>query len=95
MTEARKTRKSVTGVVSSDKCAKTITVRAERLVQHPKFGKYVKRYTTYYAHDENQEAHPGDMVELVECRPLSKQKRYRLVRILRRGKAGLAVEEGD
>ena len=94
MSEQRNTRKTVTGVVTSDKCTKTITVKTERLVKHPKFGKYIKRYTTYHAHDENQDAHPGDVVELMECRPLSKQKRFRLVRVVRRGK-GAAVGGDD
>lgn len=98
MSETRNTRKTVVGVVTSDATSKTITVKSERLVMHPTFRKYVKRYTTYKAHDENEEALPGDKVELTECRPLSKTKFFRLQRIILRGKAyrsKQAAEGGD
>ena len=80
----RGNRKRVNGVVVSDKRSKTITVRVSRLVKHPRYGKYLNRSTRYHAHDENNEAHEGDRVEIMEVRPLSKQKRWRLVSVLER-----------
>jgi small subunit ribosomal protein S17 len=76
--------RAVTGVVTRDKNLKTRRVEVERLVRHPKYGKYVKRRTICYAHDENNESHLGDTVEIVESRPLSRTKRWRLVRIVTR-----------
>ncbi|MEE9393778.1 MAG: 30S ribosomal protein S17 [Planctomycetota bacterium] len=93
MTEERNNRKTVVGTVTSDKMAKTVTVKSERLVKHPRFLKYVKRYTTFHAHDETNDCRVGDTVELVECRPLSKIKRYRVINVVRRGK-GHAPREG-
>ncbi|MCH8531932.1 MAG: 30S ribosomal protein S17 [Saccharospirillum sp.] len=75
------TARSVTGQVVSNKADKTITVRIERRVTHPIYGKIVKRSTKLHAHDENNECQIGDMVTIEECRPLSKQKTWRLVRI--------------
>ena len=80
----RGNRKVVTGTVKSNKMQKTITVQTDYMQKHAKYGKYVKRYTKYYAHDEKNEAKPGDLVEIVETRPVSKQKRFRLVRVVRR-----------
>ncbi len=77
-------RKRVIGVVVSDKMDKTIVVKVERFVQHPRFKKYIKRSKKYYAHDEKNEAGIGDTVEIEETRPLSKLKRWKLVRIVRR-----------
>ncbi len=76
-------RKKVIGIVSSDKMLKTITVKAEKRVKHPRYGKFVKRVTVYKAHDEENKAGLGDKVEIVEARPLSKDKRWRLVRIVK------------
>ena len=78
-----KHRKSVIGIVSSNKMLKTITVKAEKRVKHPRYGKFVKRVTVYKAHDEENKAVQGDKVEIVESRPLSKDKRWRLVRIVK------------
>ncbi|MBI2932365.1 MAG: 30S ribosomal protein S17 [Planctomycetes bacterium] len=64
---------------------KTITVKVERFVQHPTFGKYVRRFTTCYAHDEKREAKRGDRVEIMEMRPLSRLKRWRLVKVVGQG----------
>lgn len=75
------TARSVTGQVVSNKADKTITVRIERRVTHPIYGKIVKRSTKLHAHDENNECQIGDTVTIEECRPLSKQKTWRLVRI--------------
>ena len=83
MIEARATRKTLTGLVTSAKAAKTLTVRVEWMAKHPVFGKYVKHRTVIYAHDEERKAGEGDTVELAETRPLSKTKRWRLVRVVR------------
>ena len=76
-------RKTVIGVVTSNKMFKTITVKSEKLVKHPKYGKFVRRVTTYKAHDEENKASIGDKVEIAETRPLSKTKRWRLVGIVK------------
>ncbi len=71
-----------TGRVVSDKMDKTITVVVERLVKFPIYGKYVRRSTKYFAHDEKNQAKQGDMVSIASCRPLSKNKSFKLVSIL-------------
>jgi small subunit ribosomal protein S17 len=86
MAEERKIRKTKTGVVSSDKMDKTITVAVERKVKHPIYGKFVKKTTKFHAHDDNNEAKPGDVVKIMETRPLSKTKRWRLVEIIEKAK---------
>ena len=73
---------TVRGTVVSDRMAKTIIVKSERRVKHPRYGKYVRKYTTYYAHDEKDEAREGDVVDLAATRPLSKSKRWRLLNIV-------------
>lgn len=73
--------RTVTGQVVSNKTDKTITVRIERRVTHPIYGKIVKRSTKMHAHDESNECQIGDTVTIEECRPLSKTKTWRLVRI--------------
>ena len=75
-------RKIKVGVVVSDKMQKTITVSIERLIQHPKYKKYIRRHTKVKAHDMNEEARIGDRVEIMETRPLSKTKNWRLSKIL-------------
>ena len=82
----RKIRKTKTGVVRSDKMDKTITVAVERKVKHPIYGKFVKKTTKFHAHDENNEAKPGDIVRIMETRPLSKLKRWRLVEVVEKAK---------
>ena len=72
------------GIVLSDVRQKTITVEIKRLVKHPRYGKYIFRSTHLHAHDEKNEAKKGDRVEVVETRPISKQKRWRLVRVVER-----------
>ena len=88
-------RKTIIGIVSSDKMHKTRAVRVVWLERHPKYGKYLRKHTTYYAHDEGEVARLGDTVEIVETRPLSKLKRWRLVKVLSKGQgaAGLLVGE--
>lgn len=78
-------KRVVTGVVTSDKMKKTRRVEVSRLVKFPKYGKYVKRRTVCYTHDENNESAIGDTVEIIESRPLSKLKRWNLVKIVSKG----------
>lgn len=85
--------KTVVGTVVSDKMQKTITVREERMVKHPLYGKYIRRASTYKAHDERSEAREGDTVEILHARPLSKTKAWRLLRIVRRGRIGTHEDE--
>ena len=86
-------RRTLVGVVTSDKMNKTRRVEIERLVKHPQYGKYIKRRTVCHVHDENNESHIGDMVEIMETRPLSKIKRWRLVRVVdARAPAGPVAE---
>lgn len=85
-----KTR-TVTGRVVSNRMQKTITVEIERLVKHPRYGKYVRRTTKVLAHDEDNASGEGDLVEISECRPYSRRKSWRLVGIIRRADA---VEQG-
>jgi small subunit ribosomal protein S17 len=73
------------GVVTSDKMNKTRRVVVERLVPHPKYGKMMRRRTVCHAHDEHNQSRTGDLVEIMETRPLSKLKRWRLVQIVRPG----------
>jgi small subunit ribosomal protein S17 len=84
-TSTRGRRKTEIGMVASDKMHKTRRVVVERLVPHPKYGKMMKRRTICHAHDEQNASHKGDLVEIMETRPLSKLKRWRIVRIVRAG----------
>jgi small subunit ribosomal protein S17 len=84
--EERNLRKTRTGVVSSNKMDKTITVAVERRVKHPIYGKFVKKTTKFHAHDEKNECTVGDIVKIMESRPLSKTKRWRLVEIVEKAK---------
>jgi small subunit ribosomal protein S17 len=83
----RGTRRTEVGVVTSDKMNKTRRVEIPRLVKHPRYGKYIKRRTICYVHDENNDSHKGDMVEIMETRPLSKMKNWRLLRVVTRAPA--------
>ena len=85
-TTERNLRKERVGIVTSDKMDKSITVTVERRVMHPKYGKFVKRSSTFMAHDEKEEANIGDTVRISETRPVSKRKRWRLVEIVERAK---------
>ena len=76
--------RTVVGVVASDKGNKTIKVVVNYQTKHPKYGKYLKRRTVLHAHDEKNDAKEGDKVEIAECRPLSKTKHHRLIRIVER-----------
>ncbi len=75
-------KRVVSGIVTSDKMSKTRRVEINRLVKHPKYKKYIHRRTVCYAHDEKNESGAGDRVEIIESEPLSKMKRWRLVRVL-------------
>jgi small subunit ribosomal protein S17 len=86
METTRKDRKEKTGVVTSNKMAKSIVVAVERKVKHPKYGKFVKKTSTFMAHDEKNECNVGDTVRITETRPLSKNKCWRLVEIVERAK---------
>ncbi|MHC4884000.1 MAG: 30S ribosomal protein S17 [Planctomycetota bacterium] len=83
-TKVRNQRRVVQGLVSSDKADKTIVVTVQRQVKHPKYGKFIKRSSKYHAHDENNDAKQGDLVEIAECRPMSKTKVWRLVKVVNR-----------
>ncbi len=82
----RNLRKIRIGVVSSNKMDKTITVAVERKVKHPIYGKFVKKTTKFHAHDEKNECSIGDVVKIMETRPLSKTKRWRLVEVVEKVK---------
>jgi len=82
----RNLRKTRIGVVTSNKMNKTITVAVERKVKHPIYGKFVKKTTKFHAHDEKQECTIGDVVKIMETRPLSKTKRWRLVEVVEKAK---------
>lgn len=84
--ETRNLRKIRTGVVSSNKMDKTITVAVERKVKHPMYGKFVKKTTRFHAHDDKNECSIGDLVKIMETRPLSKTKRWRLVEVVEKVK---------
>ena len=80
--ETRGQRKTAVGIVTGDKMTKTRVVKVERLVKHPQFGKYQRLFTICKVHDEANASHVGDRVEIMASRPLSKTKRWRLVRVV-------------
>jgi small subunit ribosomal protein S17 len=82
----RNARKERVGVVESDKMDKTITVSVRRQMKHPMYGKYLERSSTFMVHDEENDADEGDTVRIMETRPISKNKRWRLVEIIERAK---------
>lgn len=84
MTEEWNNRKTLTGVVVSDKMDKTVVVKVETFVPHPLYGRRIKRSKNFKAHDELNECHIGDTVRLMETRPLSKDKRWRVVKVLKK-----------
>ncbi|MCA9244393.1 MAG: 30S ribosomal protein S17 [Phycisphaerales bacterium] len=90
MTKQRARRATRVGVVHSDKRNQTIGVTIEYRVKHPKYGKIMLRRSKLHAHDEKNEARIGDEVEVVSCRPLSKTKCWRLLRVIRKAPEGLA-----
>jgi small subunit ribosomal protein S17 len=82
----RNLRKTRIGVVRGSKMDKTITVAVERRVKHPIYGKFVKKTTKFHAHDEKNECTVGDVVKIMETRPMSKTKRWRLVEVVEKAK---------
>lgn len=79
-------RKEKTGIVTSDKMNKSIVVSIERRIKHPIYGKFIKKTNKFMAHDEKNEAHVGDTVRIMETRPLSKNKNWRLVSVVEKAK---------
>ncbi|MDE2117211.1 MAG: 30S ribosomal protein S17 [Betaproteobacteria bacterium] len=75
-------KRTLTGTVVSDKMDKTVTVLVERKVKHPQLGKVLRVSKKYHAHDENNEFHPGDVVDIEECRPLAKTKSWRVAKLV-------------
>lgn len=91
----RNERRTLQGVVTGDKTDKTRRVEVSRRVQHPRYGKFIKQRTVCYAHDEKNDSHLGDLVEIRESRPLSKMKRWVLVRVVTKAPSRqLAALEG-
>ena len=86
MSEAKIARKTLTGTVVSASMDKTVVVVIENLKKHPRYGKYVKNAVKYKAHDETNDCNVEDKVEIVECRPLSKDKNWRIKEVLERAK---------
>ena len=86
ITMERNLRKERVGVVTSNKMDKTIAVSVERRVKHPIYGKFVKKSNKFLAHDESNDVNIGDTVKIMETRPMSKNKRWRLVEIIERAK---------
>lgn len=86
MTEERSLRKERIGIVTSNKMDKSVVVTVERKMKHPKYGKFVKRTKKFVAHDEKNECNIGDTVKIMETRPLSKTKCWRLIEIVERAK---------
>jgi len=82
----RNLRKERIGIVTSDSMTKSITIMVERKVKHPKYGKFVKKSSKFMAHDEKNDAHVGDTVRIMETRPISKRKCWRLVEVIERAK---------
>ena len=84
MNEQTSTNRALQGRVVSDKMDKTVTVMVERRVKHPIYGKYVRRSTKVHAHDENNECRKGDVVVVEQCRPISKSKKWRFIKLVER-----------
>lgn len=82
MSEEKKLTRSATGRVVSNKMDKTATVLVERQIQHALYGKFIKRSKKYHAHDEENSCQPGDLVMIEECRPVSRSKKWRVVKVL-------------
>jgi small subunit ribosomal protein S17 len=82
MSEQTKAQRTIEGRVVSNKMHKTVTVLLERQVQHPLYGKIVRRSTKVHAHDENGQCKEGDVVRIAECRPLSKTKNWRVIEVV-------------
>ena len=88
-------RRILVGVVTGDKASKTRRVEIERLVRHARYTKIIRKTTVCHAHDENNESHIGDVVEIEESRPLSKLKRWKLVKVVQKNKAAAVTVSED
>ena len=86
MSQERNTRRTLQGVVVSDKMEKTVVIKIERLTRHPLYAKVLKRAHTFKAHDEKNECRVGDVVTIAECRPISKDKSWRVVEVVAHAK---------
>jgi small subunit ribosomal protein S17 len=86
-TVSQENQRTVTGKVVSNKMDKTVSVSIERKVKHPLYGKYLRRSTKFMVHDEDNACNEGDVITIAECKPLSKNKSWRLVEIVERAKA--------
>ena len=86
MTDQRGNRKSKIGVVISDKMNKSRVIAVKRYLQHPLYGKFIRKTSKFMVHDDNNESRVGDVIKVMETRPLSKRKRWRLVEIVRKAK---------
>ena len=95
MADAKHRKVMLDGVVVSASMNKTISVRVDRLMKHPKYSKYVTKSRKFLAHDETEEAAPGDKVRIVECRPMSKRKRWRLKKVLAKAHQDAAGEVAE
>ncbi len=84
MEDIQKNRRELLGLIVSDKMDKSVVVQVERFIQHKVYKKFIKRYKKYHAHDENNECNIGDTVKIVETRPLSKLKRFRVCEIVKK-----------
>ncbi len=84
METTKKNKKELIGLIVSDKMDKSVVVRVERFVQHKVYKKYIKRYKKYHAHDEQNDCRIGDEVKIIETRPLSKHKRFRVTEIVKK-----------
>jgi small subunit ribosomal protein S17 len=84
MNEVKKEQRTMTGRVVSDKMDKTVSVAIERLIKHPVYGKYIRRTSKFMAHDENNECKAGDVVQIAEGRPISKNKSWSVVSVIER-----------
>ncbi|KAF0098620.1 MAG: small subunit ribosomal protein S17 [bacterium] len=84
--QSEKNIRALTGTVVSDKMNKTVTVLVERKVKHPLYGKIIRLSKKYHAHDENNEFHPGDVVVIEECRPLSRTKTWKVARLVEKAR---------
>lgn len=91
----RGTRKERSGIVVSDRMQKTVVVTVERTVTHPRYKKILRRRSNVKAHDETNQCHVGDRVLIVECRPLSRDKRWRVSKVLERGQAIQEAPQGE
>ncbi len=91
----RPLKRTKTGLVVSDKRDKTRTVRVDYQIRHPKYGKYLKRSATFQVHDETNASKAGDRIEIATCRPISKTKSWRLVKVVEKGLLAEAVPGAD